>query len=122
MPTAASLLSTLTEEGLAAFDSALGRVLQEGIDQDVEVDFLLPPRERRTGLMSIRALLRKGGEVSGTITSIVDVTDRIRAREELEKRATFDALTGRAQPLLDPGCVCSVSSNGRFVASRRRLC
>ena len=44
--------------------------------------------------MSIRALLRGDGAVSGTITTALDITDSARARRELEKRATFDALTG----------------------------
>jgi diguanylate cyclase (GGDEF)-like protein/PAS domain S-box-containing protein len=90
---ARSLLSTLTEEAMTSFETALGRVLDEGIDQDVEVDFVLPSSERRRALMSIRTLLRQSGEVSGAITSVVDVTDSARAREDLEKRATFDALT-----------------------------
>lgn len=93
-PSAKSLLSTLTQEGLGAFSAALGRVLDEGIDQDVEVDFVLPGGEWRRALMSARVLLRQNGDVSGVITSVLDVTDSARARQELEKRATFDALTG----------------------------
>jgi diguanylate cyclase (GGDEF)-like protein/PAS domain S-box-containing protein len=93
-PSATMLLETLTQEAMAAFETALGRVLDEGIDQDVEVDFVLPSGEWRCALMSIRALLRPTGEVSGAITSVLDITDSVRARQELEKRATFDALTG----------------------------
>ena len=93
-PSATTLLETLTREAMAAFETGLGRVLDEGIDQDVEVDFVLPSGERRCALMSIRALLRPSGEVSGAITSVLDVTDSVRARQELQKRATFDALTG----------------------------
>jgi len=43
--------------------------------------------------MSLRALLRPSGEVSGAITRVLDVTDSARARQELERRATFDTLT-----------------------------
>src|SRR6204780_5840249 len=43
--------------------------------------------------MSLRALLRPNGEVSGAITCVLDITDSARARQELEKRATFDPLT-----------------------------
>ena len=43
--------------------------------------------------MSLRALLRPSGEVSGAITCVLDVTDSARARQELERRATFDTLT-----------------------------
>jgi diguanylate cyclase (GGDEF)-like protein/PAS domain S-box-containing protein len=93
-PSATTLLATLTQGGMTAFETALGRVLDEGIDQDVEVDFVLSSGAWRCALMSIRALLRPSGEVSGAITSVLDVTDSIRARQELQKRATFDALTG----------------------------
>jgi len=93
-PSAASLLSTLTEEGMTAFCASLDRVLQEGVDQDVEVDFVPSYGEWRRALMSIRALLRASGEVGGAITSVLDVTDSARARQELERRATFDSLTG----------------------------
>ncbi len=74
-------------------ETALARVLDEGIDQDVEVDMILPPVTWRRALMSIRALLRPNGEVNGAITCVLDITDSARARRELEKRATFDALT-----------------------------
>ena len=43
--------------------------------------------------MSLRALLRPNGEVSGAITCVLDITDSARARQELERRATFDPLT-----------------------------
>jgi diguanylate cyclase (GGDEF)-like protein/PAS domain S-box-containing protein len=93
-PATSSLLSTLTAEARTTFAEALQRVLGEGVDQDVEVDFRLPSGEARRALMSARALLRPSGEVNGAITSVLDVTDSARAREELEQRATFDALTG----------------------------
>src|SRR5271167_4556978 len=59
-PTAASLLSTLTEDGLTTFETALERVLCEGIDQDIEVDMVLESGVWRRALMSLRALLRQG--------------------------------------------------------------
>jgi len=89
-----AVLHTLTDDGMATFETALARVLEEGEDQDVEVDVTLPSAESRRVLMSIRALLRGDGAVSGTITTALDITDSARARRELEKRATFDALTG----------------------------
>ena len=88
-----AVLDTLTEEGLATFETALARVLESGEDQDVEVDVELPDGDRRRVLMSIRALLRQDDAVSGTITTALDVTDSARARQELERRASFDALT-----------------------------
>jgi diguanylate cyclase (GGDEF)-like protein len=89
-PSPAALLATLTEE---AFDAALEEVLQTGADRDVEVDIVLPSGVWRHVLMSLRALLRPTGEVSGAITCVLDVTESARARLALEKRATFDALT-----------------------------
>jgi diguanylate cyclase (GGDEF)-like protein len=79
---------------MAAFATALGRVLDEGTDQDLEVDFVQASGEWRCALVSMRSLLRASGEVNGAITSVLDITDSVRARRELVKRATFDALTG----------------------------
>jgi diguanylate cyclase (GGDEF)-like protein/PAS domain S-box-containing protein len=89
-----NLLGTLTDEGMAEFDASLGRVLGDGLDQDIEVDMVLASGVWRRALMSIRALLRQGGDVGGAITCVLDITDSARARQELERRATFDALTG----------------------------
>jgi len=93
-PPLTELLSTLTEDSTAAYQEAIGHVLEEGVDQDLEVDFALPSGEPRCALLSIRSLLRPSGEVNGAIASVLDVTDSARARAELERRATFDALTG----------------------------
>lgn len=90
---AGTLLQTLTDEGMATFDAALAEVLADGVDRDVEVDIALPWGAWRRALVSLRALLRQSGEVSGAITCVLDVTDSARARQELEKRATFDPLT-----------------------------
>jgi diguanylate cyclase (GGDEF)-like protein len=93
-PAAGELLATVTREGIADFEAALTRVLEQGVDADLEADVVPPDGEWRRVLLSIRALLRAGGEVSGAITSVLDVTDSARAHRELERRATFDALTG----------------------------
>jgi diguanylate cyclase (GGDEF)-like protein/PAS domain S-box-containing protein len=93
-PVLETLLATLTEEGMVNFESSLAKVLDEGLDQDIEVDIVLESGVWRRALMNIRTLLRQGGEVSGAITCVLDITDSARARHELEKRATFDALTG----------------------------
>jgi diguanylate cyclase (GGDEF)-like protein/PAS domain S-box-containing protein len=89
----AAILSTLTDESMATFHAALEQVLHEGVDRDVEVDITLPTGTWRRALMSLRALLRPSGEVSGAITCVLDITDSARARQELEHRATFDPLT-----------------------------
>jgi diguanylate cyclase (GGDEF)-like protein/PAS domain S-box-containing protein len=89
-----ALLATLTAEGLHTFHQALAEVLGEGLDRDIEVDLELASGDQRRALMSLRALLRHGGEVNGAITCVLDITDSARARSELERRATFDPLTG----------------------------
>jgi diguanylate cyclase (GGDEF)-like protein/PAS domain S-box-containing protein len=88
-----ALLSSVTERGSAAFHMALAQVLDEGVDQDVEVDVVPGGDDPRRVLMSIRALMRPGGGVSGAIVTVLDITDSARAREELERRATLDSLT-----------------------------
>ena len=92
-PAVTTLLQTLTPESIATFDAVLDEVLGEGVDRDVEVDISLPSGAWRRALMSLRALSRANGEVSGAITCVLDVTDSARARQELEHRATFDTLT-----------------------------
>jgi diguanylate cyclase (GGDEF)-like protein/PAS domain S-box-containing protein len=90
---AMTLLKALTPESAASFESVLDEVLGEGADRDVEVDIELPSGAWRRALMSLRALSRTTGEVSGAITCVLDITDSARARQELEHRATFDTLT-----------------------------
>ena len=88
-----TLLHTLTEESTAVLDATLEEVFTEGVDRDVEIDITLPSGAWRRALLSLRALLRASGEVSGAITCVLDITDSARARQELERRATFDPLT-----------------------------
>ncbi len=90
---AATLLQTLAPDSLADFQSVLDDVLGHGSDRDLEVDLELPSGAWRRALMSVRALLRSTGEVSGAIICVLDMTDSARARQELEHRATFDNLT-----------------------------
>jgi diguanylate cyclase (GGDEF)-like protein/PAS domain S-box-containing protein len=89
-----TLSQILTEEAREKFDAVIGRALTEGISEDVEGEALLAFGERRHILMKVRPLMRDSGAVTGVIASVQDVTDSARARRELEKRATFDALTG----------------------------
>ncbi len=89
-----TLSQTLTDEARRAFDAVLDRALTEGVSEDVEGEAILAFGERRHILMKVRPLTRDSGAVTGVIASVQDVTDSARARRELEKRATFDALTG----------------------------
>jgi diguanylate cyclase (GGDEF)-like protein/PAS domain S-box-containing protein len=90
---AATLLGTLTAESMAELDATLEEVLRDGVDHDIEVDLTLASGAWHRALMSLRALMRSSGEVSGAITCVLDITDSARARQELERRATFDPLT-----------------------------
>jgi diguanylate cyclase (GGDEF)-like protein/PAS domain S-box-containing protein len=90
---AMTLLGTLTPDSAAKFAAVLDEVLGAGTDHDVEVDIELPSGAWRRALMSLRALSRANGEVSGAITCVLDITDSARARQELEHRATYDTLT-----------------------------
>ncbi len=92
-PAVTTLLQTLTSESLERFGAVLDEVLGQGADHDVEVDIELPAGGARRALMSLRALSRANGEASGAITCLLDITDRDRARQELEHRATYDTLT-----------------------------
>jgi diguanylate cyclase (GGDEF)-like protein/PAS domain S-box-containing protein len=87
------LLRSVTEKSAAAFHMALAQVLDEGVDQDVELDVVPPSVDPRRVLISLRALMRPSGGVSGAIATALDITDSARAREDLERRATLDSLT-----------------------------
>jgi diguanylate cyclase (GGDEF)-like protein/PAS domain S-box-containing protein len=89
----ASLLQTVTPDSMVLVEKVLDEVLGEGADHDVEVDLQLPSGAWRRALLSVRALHRRSGEVNGAITCVLDVTDSARARDELERRATYDTLT-----------------------------
>jgi diguanylate cyclase (GGDEF)-like protein/PAS domain S-box-containing protein len=88
------LLHALTEESRRTFDAVLERSLSSGVRADVEVEAKLPFDQRRNILMKVRPLQRDSGLITGAIASVQDITDSVRARRELEQRATFDALTG----------------------------
>ena len=92
-PTVNALLQTLSPASLAEFGGVLDEVLGAGVDRDVEVDIVHPSGAWRRALMNVRALRRASGELSGAITCVLDITDRARAKQELEHRATYDTLT-----------------------------
>ena len=89
----AELLHTLSKDSTATIEQALAEVLAEGVARELELDIALPSGAWRRALLSLHPLFRNSGEVGGTIGCALDVTDSARARQELEKRATFDQLT-----------------------------
>jgi diguanylate cyclase (GGDEF)-like protein len=85
----------LLEPDRSALRSALDSVLMHGRHTDVEVQLRLPAtRELRFCSISLRALTREDGAINGAIVCVADVTDSLRTRDELKRRATFDELTG----------------------------
>ncbi|HLM85702.1 MAG TPA: diguanylate cyclase [Solirubrobacteraceae bacterium] len=88
------LLQALTDESRQSLDVVIEHALAQGVRQEVEVEATLPSAQQRHILMKVRPLQRESGVVTGVIASVLDVTDSARARRELERRATFDALTG----------------------------
>jgi len=93
--TAAQQLANVAPADREAIEIALGELLRAGIDTDVEVAVTGRQDGRdRHCQVSLRALTHEGGEVSGAIACLVDVSDSIAMREELRRRATHDELTG----------------------------
>ncbi len=88
-------LATVVAEDRQPLERAIATVLADGSNTEVEVGVRLPEGdERRCCTMSFRALSHEDGSVSGAIACVDDVTERARMQDELERRATFDELTG----------------------------
>jgi diguanylate cyclase (GGDEF)-like protein/PAS domain S-box-containing protein len=88
-------LASAEPADLEELRAAIGRVLNDGADRDLEVRLAASgQRAARVCNIALRALTDEDGRVDGAIVSISDVTDSTVLREELEVRATFDALTG----------------------------
>lgn len=86
-----TMLSTVRDE--IAFDRALAAVLT-GRDVDMEMEIqVLGTLDVRRCTLALRAL-SVDGEVTGAVGCLTDVTESVRLREELERRATVDELTG----------------------------
>jgi diguanylate cyclase (GGDEF)-like protein/PAS domain S-box-containing protein len=89
-----ALTKALTEQARSTLDVVIERALSDGDSTDVELEAMLAFGERRQILFKVRPLLREDRSASGVIASLQDVTESVRARRELERRATFDSLTG----------------------------
>jgi diguanylate cyclase (GGDEF)-like protein/PAS domain S-box-containing protein len=86
-----ALMGAVAEDSSSALQMALAQVLDEGVDRNIEMDVVA--EQPRRVLASIRPLLDQNGDVSGALTTVLDITDTSRAREELERRAALDPLT-----------------------------
>ncbi|HXB16521.1 MAG TPA: diguanylate cyclase [Solirubrobacteraceae bacterium] len=87
-----SLLARCGADGAADLRAAVDAALSEGAARDVELETGAP--EPRRLIFKVLPLLRDDGVVGGVIASVQDVTDSARAREELERQASSDPLTG----------------------------
>ncbi len=93
--TVQALKGVLIEDDRVMLDAAIEAVMTEGVDLDIEVHFTHDDHERdRVGAVMLRALTDDRGSVIGAVASLADVTDSASMRVELEKRATYDELTG----------------------------
>ncbi len=86
--TIAELFACLAAEDHNAFDDAVAAALT-GTDSDLEVDACQDSATPLRCHLTLRAL----DDGNGVIVCVEDITDRARLRDELDHRATFDALT-----------------------------
>lgn len=90
----ADQLVNLVEADRARFEAAIGSAVDDGQDAEVEVELELPGSgERRRCMASVVAVAGPAGGRSALV-SVHDITEAARMREELQVRATVDALTG----------------------------
>ena len=87
-------LRSVAADDWPSLEEALDGVLIDGRDATLEVRLRRPGSEElRFSRILLRSLTDDGGEVSGAIVCVEDVTDSVRLRGELEHRATYDVLT-----------------------------
>lgn len=78
----------------ASLEAAARDLLADGVDRDLEIVTRSRRRDDKGHChVRLRALTDDRGEVNGAILCFEDITERVRARVELERRATHDALT-----------------------------
>lgn len=74
--------------------TAIDKALSTGDDADVEVSFQLPLSKVRRCLMSLRAVTDTDDRIAGVLACLVDITEDVNHREDLERRVRYDPLTG----------------------------
>jgi diguanylate cyclase (GGDEF)-like protein/PAS domain S-box-containing protein len=87
------LLCQVTPAAREPLAAALRGALHDGRDGDIEVA-LDRCHEQRYSSWSLRALVAENGAPTGAVICVVDTTEQVRLREQLETRASYDALTG----------------------------
>jgi diguanylate cyclase (GGDEF)-like protein/PAS domain S-box-containing protein len=93
-PTFAGLFGEVIDGDRAALQEALDTVLRQAQDVDVEVGVRHRSGDLVRCRLSLRTLINDDGAATGAIVCVDDVTEGVRLREQLEVRATYDALTG----------------------------
>ena len=87
------LLSDVIDEDQDSLVRAADEVLTGSAVDDLELRLDIDHR-RSVCSLSLRSLTDSTGEVTGAIGCVLEITDRVRLRSQLERRATTDALTG----------------------------
>lgn len=95
MPTAAEQLCHVVPADAAAIHAALGRILVDGKPFSLEARVAVPGTEgTHRCAINGRVLTDATGAPDGAILCFDDVTEASMLRDELQRRATTDALTG----------------------------
>jgi diguanylate cyclase (GGDEF)-like protein/PAS domain S-box-containing protein len=74
--------------------NSLATVLQRGTDIDLSASFLPKAYAEVHCDVKMRALINEADDVVGAIVCVIDVTQELKLREELKRRARYDMLTG----------------------------
>jgi len=102
---------------LRADEVPLARALGGEIVRNAEVAVVQEGQPARILSANGRPIRSAGGEIVGAVAALHDVTDRVRALRDLERRASLDDLTGllnRASFHLELHRVMTVSPRGSF--------
>ncbi|HXQ90799.1 MAG TPA: sensor domain-containing diguanylate cyclase [Acidimicrobiales bacterium] len=89
-------LTTVIDADRARADRAFDAVLLDGVDSDIDVGVEPVGADtsgRRRCTISLRALTSEGGEVTGAVACVADVTESGAGRDEPRRHGAFDALT-----------------------------
>lgn len=120
--TLAGQLASARPEDRARLAMALGRVVDEGSDHDVEVRLDGDGQQRaQVCQVLVRRLTDELGVPTGAVVSISDVTESTELRSQLRIQATYDSLTSlrnraSVMALLDEALLRSRATGGGVVA------
>ncbi len=84
---------TTSEEDRKSLEDAIDVALRQGRDADIEIALAAPNATTRCIQLVLRPLHGESTGAAGAILVVSDVTERTSMRIELERRASFDALT-----------------------------